>query len=196
MSPEPDQKKGKTGRLIYRIVLIVLLSVFLGSTVYTLNARRVMHNELPMPFGVGASVVLSGSMEPTLSVNDLVYIRAVDDYAVGDVVVYQSGRSLVIHRIVRIEEEYAVTQGDANNTEDDPVALTAIKGRMVFAIPFVGILVRFLQSVPGAVLVIALIALLMTLSRRRERTEDNKKIDEIKEEIRRLKQLEENKEIK
>jgi signal peptidase len=191
---DPDNKNRRTGRLIYRIVLIVLLSVFLGGSVYSLNARRVMRNALPMPFGVGASVVLSGSMEPTLSVNDLVIVRAAESYAEGDVVVYQSGSSLVIHRIVRVEDEYVVTKGDANNTEDDPVSLSAVKGRMAFAIPFLGLPVRLLQSTLGSVLVIVLIAALVSLSWRKERAEDDKKLDDIKEEIRRLKELEDSKE--
>ena len=191
---DPDNKNRRTGRLIYRIVLIVLLSVFLGGSVYSLNARRVMRNALPMPFGVGVSVVLSGSMEPTLSVNDLVIVRAAESYAEGDVVVYQSGSSLVIHRIVRVEDEYVVTRGDANNTEDDPVSLSAVKGRMAFAIPFLGLPVRLLQSTLGSVLVIVLIAALVSLSWRKERAEDDKKLDDIKEEIRRLKELEDSKE--
>ena len=191
---DPDNKNRRTGRLIYRIVLIVLLSVFLGGSVYSLNARRVMRNALPMPFGVGASVVLSGSMEPTLSVNDLVIVRAAESYAEGDVVVYQSGSSLVIHRIVRVEDEYVVTRGDANNTEDDPVSLSAVKGRMAFAIPFLGLPVRLLQSTLGSFLVIVLIAALVSLSWRKERAEDDKKLDDIKEEIRRLKELEDSKE--
>jgi signal peptidase len=191
---DPDNKNRRTGRLIYRIVLIVLLSVFLGGSVYSLNARRVMRNALPMPFGVGASVVLSGSMEPTLSVNDLVIVRAAESYAEGDVVVDQSGSSLVIHRIVRVEDEYVVTKGDANNTEDDPVSLSAVKGRMAFAIPFLGLPVRLLQSTLGSVLVIVLIAALVSLSWRKERAEDDKKLDDIKEEIRRLKELEDSKE--
>ncbi|MBQ1167491.1 MAG: signal peptidase I [Bacteroidales bacterium] len=190
----PKHEKNNTGRLIYRIVLIVLLSVFLGGSVYSLNARRVLRNALPMPFGIGTSVVLSGSMEPTLSVNDLVIVQTADTYAVGDVVVYQSGSSLVIHRIVRVEDKYVVTRGDANNTEDDPVALSAVKGRMVFAIPFLGLPVRLLQSTLGTVLVIVLIAALMSMSWRKERAEDDRKLDEIKSEIRRLKELEENKE--
>ncbi len=191
---DPDNKNRRTGRLIYRIVLIVLLSVFLGGSVYSLNARRVMRNALPMPFGVGASVVLSGSMEPTLSVNDLVIVRAAESYAEGDVVVYQSGSSLVIHRIVRVEDEYVVTKGDANNTEDDPVSLSAVKGRMAFAIPFLCLPVRPLQITLGSVLVIVLIAALVSLSWRKERAEDDKKLDDIKEEIRRLKELEDSKE--
>lgn len=185
-----EKEDRKTGRMIYRIALIILLSVFLGGSVYSLNARRVMRNALPMPFGFGTSVVLTGSMEPTLSVNDLVVIRAADTYAVDDVVVYQSGSSLVIHRIVRVEDEYVVTRGDANNTEDDPVPLSAVKGRMAFSIPFLGLPVRMLQSPLGTILVIVLIAALMSLSWRNERAEHDKQLDEIKDEIRRLKELE------
>ena len=191
-----EKKNRKAGRLIYRIALIVLLSVFLGGGVYSLNARRVMRNALPMPFGVGTSVVLTGSMEPALSVNDLVVIRAADAYEVGDVVVYQSGSSLVIHRIVRVEDEYVVTKGDANNTEDDPVSLSAVKGRMAFAVPYLGLPVRLLQSPLGTILVIVLIAALVSLSWRKEKAEDDRQLDEIKNEIRRLKELEEEKEQK
>lgn len=193
---DPEKKNRKTGRLVYRILLIVLLSVFLGGSVYSLNARRVMRNALPMPFGFGTSVVLTGSMEPTLSVNDLVVIRAADSYAAGDVVVYQSGGSLVIHRIVRVEDEYVVTRGDANNTEDDPVSLSAVKGRMAFAVPYLGLPVRLLQSPLGTVLVIVLIAALVSVSWRKEKAEDDRQLDEIKNEIRRLKELEEEKEQK
>ena len=123
-------------------------------------------------------------------------IRAADAYEVGDVVVYQSGSSLVIHRIVRVEDEYVVTKGDANNTEDDPVSLSAVKGRMAFAVPYLGLPVRLLQSPLGTILVIVLIAALVSLSWRKEKAEDDRQLDEIKNEIRRLKELEEEKEQK
>lgn len=190
---EIAKKNSKSGRLVYRIVLIVLLSVFVGATIYSLNARRVLRNAMPMPFGFGASVVLSGSMEPTLSVNDLVVILAADDYSVGDIVVFQSGDSLVIHRVVETGEGYLVTRGDANNTADDAVDLSMVKGRMAFAIPFVGLLVRLLQTAPGTLAVIALAILLMNRSWKKEREEDERKLDDIKKEIRRLKEQEEKK---
>lgn len=188
MRTEKDTKKGKTSRIIFRIILIVLLSVFVGGSLYSLNARRVFHNAMPMPFGVGASVVLSGSMEPTLSVNDLVFVVADDSVSVGDVIVYQSGDSLVIHRVTDIGDGYVVTRGDANNADDDAVSVEAVKGRMAFAIPFVGILIRLIQTVPGTLVMIALAVLLMNLSWKKEREEDNRELDEIKEEIRRLKE--------
>lgn len=190
----PERRKSKSGRrTVFRIVLIALLSVFIGISLYTVNARRVLRNEMPMPFGFGMSVVLSGSMEPTLSVNDLVVIRSAESYQTDDVVVYQSGGSLTIHRVVRTGNGFVVTRGDANNTEDDPVALDAIKGRMILVIPLVGVAVRFLQTLPGTLIVIALAVFLVNLSWTKEKEEDDREIERIKAEIRRLKEEEEKK---
>ena len=190
----PERRKSKSGRrTVFRIVLIALLSVFIGVSLYTVNARRVLRNEMPMPFGFGVSVVLSGSMEPTLSVNDLVVIRSAESYQTDDVVVYQSGGSLTIHRVVRTGNGFVVTRGDANNTEDDPVALDAIKGRMILVIPLVGVAVRFLQTLPGTLIVIALAVFLVNLSWTKEKEEDDREIERIKAEIRRLKEEEEKK---
>ena len=58
-------------KIISRYVLLVTLAALVGINVYALNASRLAGNQVPMPFGVGASVVLSGSMEPELSVGDL-----------------------------------------------------------------------------------------------------------------------------
>lgn len=189
--PKSEKKKGKAGRLVFRLILMVLLSLFIGTSVYSLNAKRLLHNAMPMPFGIGSSIVLSGSMEPTLSVNDLVIVRAQPEYEAGEIVVYQSGYSLIIHRIIEVGEDYYVTQGDANNVEDAPIQKSAVKGSLIATIPYVGVAVRFLQSAPGAILVIALAILLINASWKKEREEDDKGLDELKAEIRRLKELEE-----
>ena len=193
MPPEAPKKKRKGGRLAFRIFLILLISLLLGGSLYMLNAKRLVRNAMPMPFGVGFSVVLSGSMEPTLSVDDLVIVRAAEHYEVGDVVVYQSGQSLVIHRIVEIDDTAVVTKGDANNIEDSPVAVTEIKGRMVGVIPGVGRAVHFLQSPLGIILILALAVFLLNRSWSKEKASDEKSLDALKEEIRRLKALEEQK---
>ena len=188
---ESESKKGRGGRIVFRLLMILLISVFLGAAVYSVNARRVLHNAMPMPFGVGLSVVLSGSMEPTLSVNDLVVVRAADSYQTDDIIVYQSGSDLIIHRIVRIDGDAYITQGDANNTADEPIGLSAIKGKSVLVIPGVGLAVRLLQTTLGKLVVIVLAAVLLSRSRRKERAEGDAELDRIKDEIRRLKALEE-----
>ena len=133
--------------------------------VYLWNARTLGGNEMPMPFGVGASVILSGSMEPTLRVNDLVFIRRADCYQVGDVVVYQSGNMPVIHRLIALEGDMALTQGDANNVPDAPVSMTSIKGKLALRIPYAGMAVQAIQTMPGTLAVIGLAVWLMIRSR-------------------------------
>ena len=142
---------------------------------------------MPMPFGVGMSVVLSGSMEPTLSVDDLVLVHRDARYEKGDVVVFQDGNSLVIHRIISIDGDEVITQGDANNTTDDPISTTDIKGKMVASIPVLGAAVRFLKSPVGFVLILLAAVLLFELPHMRERKKAAEDKEKIKEEIRRLK---------
>lgn len=176
----------KKRQFVLRLLIILLLSVFLGITVYMVNARRVMKNLLPMPFGVGAAVVLSGSMEPTLSVNDLVFVRRAEAYQIDDIVVYQSSHDLVIHRVVALGEGSLTTRGDANNTEDPAVPLESIKGKLVLAIPFAGLLIRGLQTLPGILIVLAAAILLMRLSWHKEKDAAAKEQEDIKAEIRLL----------
>ena len=52
----------------------------IGFNVYLANAYGLVGNQLPMPFGYGAAVVLSGSMEPEFSEGDLILIKETKDY--------------------------------------------------------------------------------------------------------------------
>ena len=138
-----------------RYLILVFLAAAIGFNVFSLNASRLAGDALPMPFGYGASVVLSGSMEPALSVGDLLIVRQQPAYEVGDIVVYQSGTTPVVHRILSIDEEMVTTKGDANNANDEPFPITAIKGRVISAIPLVGYGVWALKSPIAVVLMIA-----------------------------------------
>lgn len=170
-----------------RVILLCLISLIIGATIYGWNARTLTGNDMPMPFGIGMSVVLSGSMEPVLSVNDLVIVRKAADYAVGDIVVYQNESSLVIHEIISIDGDEVTTQGRANDTADDPVSVAAIKGKAVAHLPFVGVAVRFLKTPVGTVLLIiaALVFFELPYLQKRKKAEEEK--EKIKEEIRKLK---------
>ncbi len=179
-------KKSNPKKTILRYLVVALLALIIGINLYSFNATTLAGNQLPMPFGIGGAVVLSGSMEPTLSVNDLVIIREADSYQVGDIVVYQSGSSLVIHRIIRIEGDSFIAQGDANNAADSPVPLIYIKGKLAMAIPFAGAVTKLIKSLPGTLVLIAAAVLLLEASWRKEKSKDTEKQEAIKAEIRRL----------
>ncbi len=178
--------KSKKTRIALRVVVLALVGIILGVSIYTWNAKNLVGDQLPMPLGIGAAVILSGSMEPLLSVDDLVIIRKADDLAVDDVVVYQSGHSLVIHRIIAIDGDTVTTQGDANNTADAPISRDDIKGTLVASIPGVGRLLDIIRHPIVVILIIALALFMLERSYRQEKAQDTAELDEIKKEIREL----------
>lgn len=171
-----------------RFLLLTVISLFLGFNIYFWNAYQLVGNAMPMPLGYSVAVVLSGSMEPELSVNDLVFIHQEDNYEVGDVVIYQSGDELIIHRIININEEAGIveTKGDANNASDNPIFYDDIKGKMIGCIPWIGHIVQFLHMPIGILIVLLLAFVLLERSYRYEYIKDNKELERIKKEIRYL----------
>jgi signal peptidase len=141
-----------------------------------------------MPFGVGLTVVLSGSMEPELSVGDLLVVARQDSYTVGEVVVFQEGRIGVVHRIIEMDGSTVTTQGDANNAPDEPMDISRIKGKVVLAIPMVGYLVNMIKTPVATVIILAAAIFLLERSFHKEKEKDADQLEEIKREIERLKQ--------
>ena len=94
--------------------LLVLLLVF---SVFSL-AVSLRGTDPPKLLGFTGAAVLSGSMDPYMKTGDFILVREQADYAVGDVVLFHDGGSLVTHRITRRTAAGFVTKGDANNAED------------------------------------------------------------------------------
>lgn len=180
--------KKKSSKNFIRRLVLVALGIVLGINLYMANANKLLGNRLPMPFGYGAAVVLSGSMEPTFSKDALIFVKETDEVRVGDIVVYQSGNELIVHRIVSISKDMVVTQGDANNVADPPFEKSAVKGVVLGWIPYAGILVNILKTSTGTILVLLCAFLLVELSFRKQKDKDNEELEAIKEEIRRLKE--------
>ena len=168
---------------ILKYILLIFLGLLLGINVYLLNARFIGGNSLPMPFGIGAAVVQSGSMEPTFYKGDLLFVKEKDTYKVGDIVVYQSDGILVVHRIIEIDGDTVTTKGDANNVSDEPFDKSNIKGSVSFRIAYIGYAIDFLKTPIGILVIIGCAVLLLELSYRSDkRAADNE--DENKEELR------------
>ena len=132
----PRQFKKKRWSL-KRIFLPLILAGIVGLNLYSLQAERIAGNPMPMPFEYGAAVVLSDSMAPVLSSGDVVIVRQTDTFNIGDIVVYQSGRSLVVHRVIAIEQRERTLQDNLRAMHD--VDLILIEGYKNEQIPKIGI---------------------------------------------------------
>ena len=76
---------------------------------------------------------------------------------------------------------------DNNNTADAPISVSSVKGKLVFSVPFLGAVVRVLQTTAAKIILLLLAAFLLRLSWRKEKQADDDELDRIKAEIRRLK---------
>lgn len=177
-------------KFIVRRAVLCLCGLALGINVYMMNASRLMGNQIPMPFGVGFAVVLSGSMEPEMSTGDLIVVCEDNDYKVSDVVVYQNGYSLIVHRIVGIDGDEVVTKGDANNINDAAISVSDIKGKVVMTIPYLGKVMTLIKSPIATVLIVLAAIVLIESSYKEDRKSDNEDLERIREEIRKLKEEE------
>ena len=184
-SDTKTQKKAKINA--GKVIALVLAVLVVYCCVYSLVVKAVRGESLPMPLGFGVGVILSGSMEPTYHVNDLIFAVKAKNFKVGDIVVYQTGGTPVVHRVVETDEEAGTitTKGDANNAPDEPITISRVKGRVLFAIPFVGAVMRFIKTVPGMIMILIVLFILLLLSirsREEEKSEEAQK-QELEKEI-------------
>lgn len=171
-----------------RVLILIIAGSILGLNLYFTNAGVILGNQLPMPFGYGIANVLSGSMEPAFSKGTLLLVKDTQDIEKGDIVVYQSGRTLIVHRVRKINGSQVTTQGDANNTPDEPFDKTQIKGKVIGYIPFLGTLMAALKTPYALILIILCVIFLIEGTFHARKDADTRELEAIKEEIRRLKQ--------
>jgi hypothetical protein len=72
------------------------------------------------------------SMLPALRPGDVLGVEAcpVDQFHIGDIVVWNGATGLVAHRLVSNREHVAVTRGDANWQSDPPTSAARLLGRV------------------------------------------------------------------
>lgn len=160
---------------------MAVIGIFFGVMLYMWNAKSVLGNALPMPFGYGFSVVLTGSMEPVLKPDDFLVIQD-KEYEIGDIIVYQEEKNLIVHRIIFMDDETIITKGDANNIPDAPVEKEQVKGVVVKTIHGLGKVVNFIQGPIGIILIAGCLFILLMPDKKKKA--NNK---EIESEIEKLK---------
>lgn len=127
---------------------------------------------MPIKTGIETKIVQSGSMEPSIPVGALVFVRPSASYGVGDVVTFGGDTSSAVpttHRIlgVRTEggKEFYTTKGDANE-EADPqeVARSEVVGKVFLSVPYAGFVLDFAKQPLGFALLIGVPALLVIIA--------------------------------
>ena len=140
----------------------ICLSLILIYNIYNMINLKILKKDLTTINGYGILDVISGSMEPTIKVGDLIVINTKDkNINVGDVVTfYDVDMAFVTHRVVSINDDIMITKGDANDSLDDPIPLNNIVGKYVFKINGLGSFLTSLKN-PLVSIIILIIGILI-----------------------------------
>lgn len=132
---------------IWNVSSTILVGLFVLIAIFLMGSRLM---------GYRVFNVISGSMEPTYNVGDLIYVKDVNPYdiEVGTPITFVLNENLVVatHRVAKIdaENQHFYTKGDANETADaSPVHFNNVIGVPQFSIPLLGYVSDFVQNPPG-----------------------------------------------
>lgn len=131
----------KKGVKILSNIVTVILLLILAVIIYGRLSIMFTNNSYPNYFGYTMFEVSSGSMEPALSVNDIVVVKIGNDNLVkDDIITYINDKNEIItHRIVIVNSDTITVMGDANNTYDTPINRDQVVGKVIKVYPELGV---------------------------------------------------------
>lgn len=129
----------KISEILIDILLFIIIALIFFS-LYNIISIKVSKNKYSSIFGYTMFEVISGSMEPTISVKDFIIVKITDNIKVGDIITYTDGKDFITHRVIDINEDTIHTKGDANNSEDYEISRESLVGKVVLVLPKVGII--------------------------------------------------------
>ena len=164
-----DKKGSKVPTAVKDVIIVVI-----GVAVVWLGLRVAFDTNNPF------YVVSSGSMVPTLNVNDVLIVRdggSFQNLKVGDIIVFNrpdTGDRVIVHRVHDIftdpvnGERIIQTKGDANPSSipgtDYPIRSKDYIGKVVYVIPGVGLVTKVI-SPPINYIIIAIILAILFFNR-------------------------------
>ena len=142
--------------LKYSIIIISILIIIINITLIIKSEMN--QDEIPDFLGFTPFIIVSGSMEPKLPVDDIIITRKVnkENIKVGDVISYwdEQNNIVITHRVVNIQtidgKYFYETKGDNNNSNDkELVEYSNIQGKLLFGIPIIGKVINYVREPKG-----------------------------------------------
>ena len=146
----------KIFNVVYNIVAITITLAF----VFTAGV---------MATGTKVFAVATPSMETEIPEGSLVFVRKADEYKEGDVITAKllgDNDNTFTHRIITVDTENGLvyTKGDNNLSSDRlPTDMSDIIGKVVFSVPYLGLLALNFNSTTVILVLAAVLVVLMLI---------------------------------
>ncbi len=126
-------------------ITIILLIIFI-IVAYCYAQLKVFNYDYINFCGYTIFQVITGSMEDTIKIKDIVIVKLTNEVEENDIITYKYKDDFVTHRVIEINEKEIITKGDANTSKDDPITQNDIVGKVVFIIANVAVWVDVLKT--------------------------------------------------
>lgn len=144
-------------------ILVFIITVLIFFSLYNFISLKVLNKEYSNIFGISIFEIVSGSMEPTLNVKDLIVVKKTTNIKKNDIITYLDGKDFITHRVIEINGNTLTTKGDSNNSNDVTIEKTSVIGKLILKIPRGG-LIREVFTTPKVIVSIVITLILISLS--------------------------------
>lgn len=120
------------------IILIILLICFAELKIFGKKYINFM--------GFTIFQVITGSMEDTIKINDIVIVKLRADFEENDIITYRSNDNFITHRVIKKDTNEIITKGDNNTATDEPISMDDVVGKVIYIIPNVNIWINVLKT--------------------------------------------------
>ena len=178
--------------LLINVLYIIIIPIILYD-MFLIAQSIINPNETPNFFGYKTFSIVSGSMEPTISIDDIVIVKnaEINNLQINDIITFKIENETITHRIVSIQSKDGkivyTTKGDNNEVTDiENVEFNQIEGKYVTKINKIGKIFSFLKNkyVFSLILILLIICYIeqkKILQRKKERKEKREKYERKKE---------------
>ena len=119
----------KSAKNIVKSIGYLFVGMLVALCVYTFIMTDILKRDYANVFGYTYFVVATGSMSGTIEVNDVVIVKLGEEVELNDIITYQGEQGeFITHRVVKKIGNQIITQGDVNNTEDEPITTDDVVG--------------------------------------------------------------------
>ena len=113
-------------------ILLVIIALLLLVAIYNFYNLKVQKKDYVSYFGYTTFNITSGSMEPTIYVDDYVFVKLNNkNIKKGDIITFKTNDTIITHRIVKIDKDTITTRGDNNNVDDNPIKRNEVIGKVI-----------------------------------------------------------------
>ena len=150
---------------LIKILYVVMIPILIYD-VFLIAQTIIKPDDTPSIFGIKTFSIISGSMEPALSINDIVLIKEVSasELKINDIISFKIDGEVITHRILNVEienSEYTyTTKGDSNDVADlKKIKYNQVEGKYIGKIPKMGKIFGYLKNETVFIIILTILIL-------------------------------------